>query len=82
MGWGGVGYNEKKIIITTWLLFLNQGLLCAVQLGRLGKHYSFWNFFCFSWEKNILFDFGNDTENRSWFNSEKNHQIITKYPSY
>ena len=28
-----------------------QVLLCAVQLLKIGKQYSFWEFFCFNWEK-------------------------------
>ena len=48
-----------------------QVLLCAVQLGRLGKFYSFCDFLASIGKKKKLFGFGNDTENRSRFNSEK-----------
>ena len=33
----------------------------------------FGNFSCSDWEKKILFGFGNDTGERSWFHREKNH---------
>ena len=33
----------------------------------------FGNFSCSNWEKKILFGFGNDTGERSWFHREKNH---------
>ena len=36
----------------------------------------FWNFSCSNWEKKILFSFGNDTGERSWFHREKNHCAI------
>ena len=33
----------------------------------------FGNFSCSNWEKKILFGFGNDTGEGSWFHREKNH---------
>ena len=50
-----------------------QVLLHDVKLCRLGKYKSFWDFFLFNWEKNILFGFGNDSRKGSRFYSGKNH---------
>ena len=50
-----------------------QVLLYAVQLGRLGKYYLFWDLLNASIGKNKLFGFGNKIENRCWLNSKKKH---------